>query len=242
MKFQIDMIQSWDKLACPGGAGNTARALATTHRIGGAGVMVDVYSTIPNDIAVAPEYQPQRVGRGWLVICWNCQKPFVTKKIPKPTYFHACSPTCKQQGHQKRIFDRLWKHVIQEGDCWVWQGACHRQGYGIISANNRCIYVYKLVYKLTRGPIPTGKVLDHLCRNPPCCSPAHLEVVTPGINVLRGMAPSALNAQKTHCLRGHPFDEKNTILRPDSKRRKGGRQCRTCTNESRLRRWHAAKD
>lgn len=32
-----------------------------------------------------------------------------------------------------------------------------------------------------------------------------------------------LDAAKTHCKMGHPFDEKNTYFRPD-----GGRACRAC--------------
>lgn len=36
------------------------------------------------------------------------------------------------------------------------------------------------------------------------------------------------NARKTHCKRGHPFDEENTRVEPD-----GARECRTCKNEKR---------
>lgn len=48
---------------------------------------------------------------------------------------------------------------------------------------------------------------------------------------LRGTA--ALNASKTHCSRGHPFDEKNTRWL------KGGlkRKCKTCENEKARKRW-----
>lgn len=35
---------------------------------------------------------------------------------------------------------------------------------------------------------------------------------------------SALNKRKTHCMRGHLFDEQNTIRRPNN-----GRECRTCS-------------
>lgn len=36
------------------------------------------------------------------------------------------------------------------------------------------------------GPIPTGKELDHLCRNATCSNPDHLEPVTHKENFNRG--------------------------------------------------------
>ena len=50
-----------------------------------------------------------------------------------------------------------------------------------------------------KGTIPQGLVIDHLCRNKSCVNPAHLEAVTNTENVLRGEAPSAKAARKTHC-------------------------------------------
>ena len=35
---------------------------------------------------------------------------------------------------------------------------------------------------------------------------------------------SAINARKTECIRGHPFDKENTYIRPD-----GERNCRLCS-------------
>lgn len=41
---------------------------------------------------------------------------------------------------------------------------------------------------MLRGPIPDGLQLDHLCRNPSCVNPAHLEIVTGAENIRRGKA------------------------------------------------------
>lgn len=42
---------------------------------------------------------------------------------------------------------------------------------------------------------------------------------------VRGEGIAAVNARKTHCIHGHPFDDANTIHT-----NKGTRRCRTCKN------------
>lgn len=68
-----------------------------------------------------------------------------------------------------------------------------------------------------------GLVTDHLCRNPRCVNPKHLEAVTQKENLLRGLAMGALNKVKTHCKRGHEFNKENTYLRPNQ-----DRVCKKC--------------
>lgn len=70
--------------------------------------------------------------------------------------------------------------------------------------------------------IPDGLHLDHLCRNPMCINPSHLEPVTQKENTLRGFSVPAINARKTECKRGHPFTPENTIIK------KLGKACRIC--------------
>ena len=72
--------------------------------------------------------------------------------------------------------------------CWLWQGATVKQPeayggdahYGKAYAYGRLQPTHRLVYKLMVGPIPEGLELDHKCRVPLCCNPAHLEAVTRG--------------------------------------------------------------
>lgn len=120
----------------------------------------------------------------------------------------------------ERLLGRIY--VKCDNGCWEWRGAHFDTGYGQIMIDRRLRGVHRVVYELLKGPIPDGLFLDHLCRNPPCCNPAHLEPVTNGENILRGEGWGARNARKTHCLHGHPYDEKNTYLLGKS------RSCRTC--------------
>ncbi len=109
-----------------------------------------------------------------------------------------------------------------ETECWEWAGTRFR-GYGMIGVrgleNRRA---HRVSYETFVGPIPDGLTIDHLCRNRGCVNPAHLEPVTNKVNVLRGVGPTAVNARKTHCCRGHEFTPENTLLSS------GRRYCRAC--------------
>jgi hypothetical protein len=115
--------------------------------------------------------------------------------------------------------------------CWEWAGAIDSNGYGEFYRNKNLREfssrkAHRAVYELFNGKIPKNMTLDHLCRNRKCVNPDHLEVVTIGENVLRGEGLTAINKRKTHCIRGHEFDSKNTEIRPN-----GGRRCLTCRRE-----------
>ena len=127
---------------------------------------------------------------------------------------------------------RFWKKVEKTKGCWLWKGA-KREGYGLFSiSHDTQVPAHNFAYQQLTGPIPDGLLLDHLCRNHACVNPAHLQPVTNKENVLRGIAPTAVNAKKTHCQKGHEYSPENTYY--DGK----GRQCRTCRRlrqrESRL--------
>lgn len=69
---------------------------------------------------------------------------------------------------------------------------------------------HRVAFELWVGEIPPGLVLDHTCRVRHCVAPEHLEAVTQVENVLRSRGLPAIHAAKTHCHRGHAFDEQNT--------------------------------
>ena len=111
------------------------------------------------------------------------------------------------------------------GRCWLWTGHALKGGYRQINVKGRTMLAHRWAYELLVGPIPDGLTLDHLCRNPSCVNPRHLEPVTMRENNLRGLGVSGVNARKTHCKHGHPYDERNTYKMPN-----GGRDCRVCIN------------
>jgi hypothetical protein len=122
----------------------------------------------------------------------------------------------------QRLLSRI--EIDQNTGCWEWQGY-RRRGYGSISLGRRgdkTVPVHRLAYERLVGPIPDGLQLDHLCRNPPCCNPEHLEPVTSRVNTLRGVSAGAKNAVKTHCPQGHEYTPENTYLAD------GARHCRIC--------------
>lgn len=137
------------------------------------------------------------------------------------------------KGHAaiRPVDERFWEKVDKGGpdECWPWTAATGGSSgaYGVLAfkVNGRTIhqYAHRLAYELEIGPIAEGLEIDHLCRNPICVNPAHLEPVTHRENVLRGEATSAQNARKTHCIHGHLLSGANVAIT-----KLGHRYCRAC--------------
>ena len=120
---------------------------------------------------------------------------------------------------------RFWVKVDKSGTngCWLWTAKINRYGYGDFGLKKRLVKAHRFAYTVTRGPIPDGLTLDHLCRVRNCVNPNHLEAVTQRVNTLRSESLSAQRARRTHCPAGHPYDEANTYVT-----KKNERMCRAC--------------
>lgn len=154
-----------------------------------------------------------------------CQKHYRrVLKYGSPDIVH------KAGGKTKPLGERFWKLVTiaDPTECWVWNGLRIVGGYGLFRLSGtkaKHMVAHKMAYTLTHGSVPEGLELDHLCRNTACVNPAHLEPVTHQTNALRGRSFAFVNAAKTHCHRGHPFDLINTYRVPSNPQ---SRHCRAC--------------
>lgn len=133
----------------------------------------------------------------------------------------------QRKGNARIPYESLLGIIDPSPNCWVWPNK-PKHGYGQLFVDQKWRIAHRWVYELLVGPIPTGLVLDHLCRNTICVNPRHLEPVTQRENMLRSETPVAQRAAQTHCVNGHEFTPGNTIVRA---RKGGGRQCRQCTYE-----------
>lgn len=117
----------------------------------------------------------------------------------------------------------FWRHVNKTATCWLWTARITPQGYGRWCSSRagfpNGVGAHQAAYSFTVGPVPSGLVLDHLCRVRHCVNPEHLEPVTLGENLRRGFRLI------THCPQGHKYTEENTYLKGKN------RNCRTCHRE-----------
>ena len=144
---------------------------------------------------------------------------------PRSEMCRECRRTLSHQQAIDQALARFLSYVNRTETCWLWTGATvRREGYAIFSYLNRCVSAHRWFYEQEKGLVPKHLTLDHLCRVRHCVNPDHLEIVTRGENVRRGLK----GILTTHCPQGHPYDEANTYW---SKVRINGRSCRRCHRE-----------
>src|SRR5687768_16216996 len=85
-----------------------------------------------------------------------------------------------------RFLDKVEILGTEPHHCHVWTASVTRRGnYGRFKYEGKTVVAHMVAYLLFVGPIPEGKVLDHLCRNSLCVRIGHLEPVTQRENLMR---------------------------------------------------------
>lgn len=119
--------------------------------------------------------------------------------------------------------------------CLEWTGKITSTGYGALRLNGKQWGAHRLSWEMAAGPIPPGLQIDHLCFNPRCVLPEHLEPVTPAVNSQRATYHHRGGSDSEYRC-GHPRTEENSVKRRH-KLRSGKRThltvCRTCHRERR---------
>lgn len=94
----------------------------------------------------------------------------------------------QRERDKKRV--RAKVKVNKATGCWEWQGK-RIKGYGYAQRGDwrkgekRYLSAHRFAFRLWRGEIPEGLVLDHLCMNRACCNPWHLDPCTQVENMKR---------------------------------------------------------
>jgi hypothetical protein len=135
------------------------------------------------------------------------------------------------ENHKPRTTDAEWIAYIKENikvtanGCWEWQRFRHAKGYGGLHFRGRSNRAHRVMWILTNGDIPAGKLVCHRCDNPPCCNPDHLWLGTIWENGQDAKHKKRCKYQKTTaCKNGHPWIEGNYRLT-----KYGHKQCVICS-------------
>jgi len=100
--------------------------------------------------------------------------------------------------------------VDEDTGCWNWNRYKTGLGYGVTSVNRKPRAAHRVYWERENGPVPEGLELDHLCRNPSCVNPAHLEAVTRAVNLQRGLK-AKLNPAKVKEIRSRQDDSIDSL-------------------------------
>lgn len=123
----------------------------------------------------------RRMGSGRAKL-WYCREHEVEHLRPSP-----------EVGELNTV--RVAALLKAEGDCWVWEGPSGvKDTYPMFmpeGADKVNWVAYRVLWDLLMGGHKHGYELDHcLCKNPRCCSPAHLEPVSRSENERRKKKPA----------------------------------------------------
>lgn len=163
-------------------------------------------------------------------VCPRCNQSFEARD-KRRTF---CSNECFRH---RTLMDVFLARILITDTCWLWTGSLDKDGYGLLHFRGKSgLRAHRVAYRLFVGRLTRRHEIDHTCRVHECVRPKHLEKVTHEENQRRGRSlygKKIRQREQTECMRGHPFDEKNTYVNPSN----GQRSCRIC-NCARVKTWY----
>jgi hypothetical protein len=145
--------------------------------------------------------QGESIPRG-LCQCGCGSKTRIAPTTSRKYGYRAGDPMRFRPGHYSKLRGPRYDEV--EGGyttpCWKWRGFINEKGYG--RQNGKM--AHKLEWEASRGKVPTGFELDHMCRNRWCINVAHLRLTTHRQN----MQNAGTRTRGTSQYRGVGWDKK----------------------------------
>jgi hypothetical protein len=171
-------------------------------------------------------------------ICNVCGKSFRSSN-PNPQYCSIeCNISTKRKAihhdlqlHSEKDYERFFSKIYYApSGCMEWTGGLSIAGYGIfyLDSGTRIMRAHRVAYETWNEHAPKGKVIHHICENPKCVNPNHLQALTYEEHILVSTkCPIYKNAIKTHCIHGHLLTPDNICLHKVNGKIVG-RICREC--------------
>lgn len=129
----------------------------------------------------------------------GCERKFYAKGMCR-LHYRRWATNDGDIGDPERVTDaeRFWSKVDVRGpmECWPWVASLDTHGRPQMRRpGGGTVRAYRFAWGLTAGhDLPESLSIDHLCRNPACVNPAHLDPVSPALNRHRQKLHPAVHA------------------------------------------------